>query len=294
MIDLHCHILPGIDDGAVDLAVSLQMARAFVADGVSVVACTPHILPGLYHNSGPQIRQATAQLQQVLDKEGISLKLVSGADNHMIAEFVPQLRSGNLLSLADSRYVLVEPPHHVVPPRIEDLFFSLLVDGYVPILTHPERLTWIEGQYGTLQQLVRAGVWMQLTAGSLAGAFGRNARYWAERMLEEGCAHILATDAHDVGRRPPNLKHGRELAARRVGEAEAERLVVTRPKGVLLNEPPANLPPPAAHSLAGMTHAKADVLKDAGYVAENGRCDRGSADRGPTRWLRGLLKWQQR
>ena len=144
MIDLHCHILPGIDDGAADLSVSTEMAKAFVADGVSVVACTPHILPGLYHNSGPQIRQATAQLQQHLNREGISLRLVTGADNHIMPDFVAELRSGHLLSLADTRYVLVEPPHHVAPPRLEDLFFNLLVAGYVPILTHPERLTWIQ------------------------------------------------------------------------------------------------------------------------------------------------------
>ena len=99
MIDLHCHILPGIDDGAADLSVSIAMAKAFVADGVSVVACTPHILPGLYHNSGPQIRQATAQLQQILDREGIPLRLVTGADNHIVPNFVAELRSGHLLSL---------------------------------------------------------------------------------------------------------------------------------------------------------------------------------------------------
>ena len=141
MIDLHCHILPGVDDGAADLSVSVEMAKAFVADGVSVVACTPHILPGLYHNSGPQIRQATTQLQQLLNEEGIPLRLVTGADNHIVPSFVAELRSGHLLSLADTRYVLVEPPHHIAPPRLEDLFFNILVAGYVPILTHPERLT---------------------------------------------------------------------------------------------------------------------------------------------------------
>src|SRR6516164_8698247 len=139
MIELHCHILPGIDDGAAELSVSLEMARSFVTDGVSVVACTPHILPGLYPNSGPQIRQAVAELQQILDKEGIPLKLVTGADNHIVPSFAEELRSGHLLSLADSRYVLVEPPHQVAPPRLEDLFFNILVAGYVPILTHPER-----------------------------------------------------------------------------------------------------------------------------------------------------------
>jgi protein-tyrosine phosphatase len=244
MIDVHCHILPAIDDGAADLGVSIAMAKAFVAEGVSVVACTPHILPGLYHNSGPQIRDATIKLHQALQSEGIPLQLVTGADNHISPKFLAELRSGHLLPIADSRYVLVEPPHHVAPPRLEDLFFEVLVAGYVPILTHPERLSWIGANYQTILRLVRAGVWMQITAGSLAGAFGRNARYWAERMLDEGCVHLIASDAHDVGQRPPNLSKGRDLASKIVGVSEAQRLVVTRPEGVLRNEVPANLPLP--------------------------------------------------
>src|SRR4029078_1683570 len=152
MIDLHCHILPGIDDGAADISVSIAMAKAFVADGVSVVACTPHILPGLYANSGPQIRQATEELQQRLATERIPLRLVTGADNHVVPSFVAELRSGHLLSLADSRYVLVEPPHHVAPPRLDEMFFNLLVAGYIPILTHPERLSWINTHYHVIQR----------------------------------------------------------------------------------------------------------------------------------------------
>lgn len=250
MIDLHCHILPGLDDGAADLEVALEMARASVADGVSVVACTPHILPGLYHNAGPQIRQACEQLQALLDQEAIGLRITTGADNHMVPDFVAGLRSGRLLSLADSRYVLVEPPHHVAPVRMEELFFDLLVADYVPILTHPERLTWIKSHYAIVRRLVRAGAWVQITAGSLVGAFGRSARYWAERMLEEGCVHILATDAHDMERRPPDLGRGRALAARRVGEIESDNLVLVRPRGVIANEPVRNLPTAPALSLA--------------------------------------------
>jgi protein-tyrosine phosphatase len=246
MIDLHCHILPGIDDGACDVSIALQMAQAFVADGVQVVACTPHILPGLYHNTGPQIRLATEQLQQTIDQHGIPLRLVTGADVHIVPDFVAGLKAGRLLSLADSRYVLVEPPHHVAPVRLEELFFNLLVAGFVPILTHPERLTWLKAHYPTVQRLVQAGVWMQITAGSLTGSFGRTAQYWAERMLDEGAVHILATDAHDVQRRPPLLGKGRELAAKRVGEAEAEHLVQTRPLGILQNVLPSSLPLPRA------------------------------------------------
>lgn len=246
MIDLHCHILPGVDDGAPDMATAIDMAKAFVSDGVTVVACTPHILPGLYHNSGPQIRQATAQLQRLIMERGIPLQLVSGADNHVVPEFIQELRSGKLLSLADTRYVLVEPPHHVAPPRLEELFFSLIAAQYVPILTHPERLTWISSNYGALSRLNAAGVWFQITAGSLAGDFGRNARYWAERLLDEGRVHLLATDAHDLKRRPPCLSRGRALAAKRIGDVEAENLVVIRPRGVLHNVPPSELPLPTA------------------------------------------------
>jgi protein-tyrosine phosphatase len=289
VIDLHCHILPGIDDGAADLLISIEMARVFAADGVSVVACTPHILPGLYHNSGPDIRQATAQLQGVLNREGISLRLVVGADNHIVPDFIAGLRSGRLLSLADTRYVLVEPPHHVAPPRVEDLFFNLMLVGYIPILTHPERLTWIKTHYETLRRLVRAGVWMQITAGSLAGTFGRNARYWSERMLDEGCVHILATDAHDVSRRPPNLSQGRDLAAKRVGEGEAQHLVVTRPNGVLLGDLPSNLPmPQAADTCSGVAHVGAHDPVEADRAVGRGRAgaDRGLAGAGLSDRLR--------
>src|SRR5271165_1252840 len=173
MIDLHSHILPGIDDGAGDISVSLAMAKASVAQGVSVLACTPHILPGLYHNTGPAIREAVQKLQQTLDQEGVSLRLVTGADAHICPDFVSGLRSGQILTIADSRYVLVEPPHHTAPPQLEDFFFNLVVAGYVPILTHPERLSWVPQRYETIKKLVQTGVWMQVTAGSFTGAFGR-------------------------------------------------------------------------------------------------------------------------
>jgi len=244
VIDLHCHILPGIDDGASDSSISLAMARALVRQGVTDVACTPHILPGLYHNSGPAIRLAIQQLQETLDQEGIALRLATGADVHMTPNFIAGLRSGHLLTIADSRYVLIEPPHHTAPPQLEDFFFNLVVAGYVPILTHPERLSWVPQRYEIIKRLVQSGVWMQITAGSFAGAFGRNALYWAERMLDEGCVHLIATDAHDAERRPPDLAAGRELVAKRVGPEEAQRLVLTRPMGILKDENPSNLPAP--------------------------------------------------
>ena len=124
------------------------------------------------------------------------------------------------------------------------MFFSLIAANYVPVLTHPERLTWINSAYQSMERLNAAGVWFQVTAGSLAGDFGRNARYWGERLLDEGKVHLLATDAHDLKSRPPRLSRGREFAAKRVGDIEAEHLVITRPRGVLSDVPPSELPQP--------------------------------------------------
>jgi protein-tyrosine phosphatase len=267
------------------------MARTFVSDGVTTVAGTPHILPGLYHNSGPQIREATAKLQQIFHREGIPLQLVTGADNHIAPDFVSKLTAGQLLSLADSRYVLVEPPHHVAPPRLEEMFFELLVAGFVPILTHPERLDWIKPQYAMIQRLLRAGVWMQITAGSLSGAFGSRAQYWGERMLEEGSVHIIATDAHDVSRRPPELSRGCDLAARRVGEEEAQHMVLTRPTGVLRNIAPQYLPTPKGRALdPTLSYSGGSTQAGRGDVAEMVSGSGGGPLRGLVRQLRHLFE----
>jgi protein-tyrosine phosphatase len=247
MIDLHNHILPGIDDGAPDLAVALEMARCAAGDGVETIACTPHYLPGLFLNKGPEVLPAIAALQAETDARGIALRFVSGADVHLHPELVARLRDGNALVLAGSRYFLLEPPHHVAPPRLEEAVFEICVAGYVPIITHPERLTWIEDHYDAFTRLHDAGVWMQLTAGALTGSFGRRARYWSERFLDEGRAEIIATDAHDMDRRKPVMSAARDMAAARLGAQEAALLTSGRPQAVLNDIAPDHVPrPPGA------------------------------------------------
>lgn len=286
MIDLHCHILPGVDDGAQDEAVSIAMARMMVSQGVTIAACTPHILPGLYHNTGPGIRDAVVRLQELIDREGIDLRLVTGADAHMAPDFLAGLRSGQILSIGDSRYVLVEPPHHTAPPQLEDFFFNLVMAGYVPILTHPERLSWVPSRYEVIKRLMAGGAWMQITAGSITGAFGRNALYWAQRMLDEGCVHFIASDAHNVERRPPDLAAGYDAAARRVGAEEAERLVFTRPLGILKDEPPSSLPEPLGVADAETVSSP----QEAGPSSHGARAAVGGRSDGGLRALPGRLR----
>ena len=243
MHDLHCHLLPAIDDGAIDLAMALEMARIAADDGIRTIACTPHIYPGMYDNDSARIAAAIAQLQGELDQAGITLKLVAGADVHLVPEVPAGVREGRIPTLAGSRYLLLEPSHHIAPPRFEDSVFTLMAMGLVPVITHPERLTWVEDHYDVFVRMSQRGAWMQVTAGALTGRFGKRAGYWAERFVGEGHCHLLATDAHHPKRRPPLLAEGRHAAARLLGEEEAGHLVETRPAGVLANAAPDSLPP---------------------------------------------------
>lgn len=255
MIDLHCHILPGIDDGPQSRDVSLAMARCAVQDGITFTACTPHIYPGLYENDLAGIEAAVAQFRLDLAEAGIPLQLGFGADTHLAPNLTRSIADGKIPTLCGSRYLLLEPPHHVAPPRFAESVFELMAAGLVPVITHPERLSWIENHYPVFGELVKQGAWMQVTAGSLTGRFGSRPRYWGERMLDEGLVHILATDSHHIDKRPPLLAEGREAAARRVGADEAHHMVQTRPQGILDNLPPGQLPalPARLTAAAGRT-----------------------------------------
>ena len=244
MIDLHCHMLPAIDDGAVDLDMALEMARMAVADGITVTACTPHIYPGMYDNNRQGILAAMAAFQAELDQRGIVLRLVEGADVHVDLDLIAGLAQGRVPTLAGSRYLLLEPPHHVAPPRFEESVFDLMATGYVPVITHPERLSWVETHYDLFTRLTQRGAWMQITAGVLTGRYGRRVQYWGDKFVAEGQCMILATDAHHPQRRPPLLAEARDAAAKLVGETEAQHMVLTRPQGILDNVSPEQLPPP--------------------------------------------------
>lgn len=248
MIDLHCHLLPGIDDGARDEETALEMARIAAEDGIRTIACTPHIYPGLYENDTAGITAAVVRFQQQLDEAGIPLQLTFGADAHLTPELFERVKSGTAPTLHGGRYFLLEPAHHVAPPRFESEVFNFIAAGYVPVITHPERLSWVGDHYAVFESLAKSGAWIQITAGSLTGRFGDNAKYWAERFLDDGYVHILATDAHSTRHRPPLLAEGVSAAEKWVDAEEAQRLVHERPQAILDDRAPEGVTPaPAFH-----------------------------------------------
>jgi len=223
--------------------MALEMARLAVADGITVTACTPHIYPGLFENTVEVIRESVEAFRAELKRADIPLQITYGADIQITPELVSGLNAGSLPTINQSRYFLFEPPHHVAPPGMLDLLHNVIASGYVPVITHPERLSYIEDHYDQFVQAVQMGAWIQLTGGALLGRFGGRVQKLSERFLVDGVTHLLASDGHNLKNRTPELSEARVAAASIVGLEEATRLVQERPRAILDNRDPALVTP---------------------------------------------------
>lgn len=233
MIDLHSHLLPGCDDGAPDMEASLSMARHAVEQGTTIMACTPHIYPGKYDNHGAEIRVMMDALQRELDAQAIELQLVVGADAHIRPDFLPAIQSGEIPTLGDAGYVLMEPPHQIRPPNLPRLVGEVLEAGYVPVITHPERLGWVRQNYDDILAVVRLGAAVQITAASVTGGFGKRARALSLKMLHDGIVDIVASDAHSLTGRPPGLRQAHGFLSELMGQEAADQMTQTAPRAML-------------------------------------------------------------
>jgi protein-tyrosine phosphatase len=233
LVDIHCHILPGLDDGAADWNEALCMARMAANDGIAAVVATPHQLGRYAHNQAATIRATVARFQQMLEERGIPLRVVPGADVRIEPELVDKLRSGEVLSVADRRrQVLLELPHEIYTP-LDRLLEELQREDIVGILTHPERNLGILNQPAVLRHLVSRGCLVQITAGSLLGHFGPRIRRFSESLLGRGLAHFVASDAHGTGSRPPLLRPAFERVAELAGRDVATELCCRNPSRLL-------------------------------------------------------------
>ncbi|OPX90544.1 MAG: Tyrosine-protein phosphatase YwqE [Pelotomaculum sp. PtaB.Bin104] len=229
MIDIHSHILPGIDDGATSPAEAVAMARCAVAGGIRCMVATPHVT-GQYPNVKEGILQAVKNFRQVLQEEGIFLDILPGAEYLLEPDLPGRLSRGELMTINDTgRYLLVELPATLLPDFTLPVFYELQLQGVTPIIAHPERNSVFARDPSALHELVGRGALAQLTAGSLSGLLGPLAAATARKFLAQSCAHFIASDAHAATGRAPELTHAFKKAARLAGEAQALSLVNENP-----------------------------------------------------------------
>jgi protein-tyrosine phosphatase len=246
MIDIHAHILPGLDDGPADMASSIGMGHIYAGEGVSCVFSTSHSKE-VAEEGRVAIEERLTEVQAAWRGAGIKVDVVLGVEVYLTPGTVDDLRGGRLWTLGGSRYVLVELPYQPWPTYADAALFDLRVAGYVPILAHPERYTLIQDRPEKMAELLEHGVLCQVTAGALLLKSGNAVRRTAELLVRHRLAQFIATDAHSPHWRSPDVREALRAAEHMVGEEAVRRMTVDNPLHILAGSPiepdPEAIPP---------------------------------------------------
>jgi protein-tyrosine phosphatase len=236
VIDLHCHFLPGIDDGPETLAQALDLARTAVADGITHSVLTSHVHPERYPNQRRNLEVATAEFAAHLVEANIPLQVRVGGEARLCPEMIDLLATDQVPFLGEVegyRILLLEFPHQMIPVGSMRFIDSLLKRNIRPLIAHPERNKVITTHIDKVREFTEAGCWLQLTAGSLVGRFGPQAERAAFGLIDKGWDCLAATDAHNLQNRPPLLSEARDVLRQRYGEAVAQSMVQDKPAHIL-------------------------------------------------------------
>lgn len=243
MYDIHCHLLPDIDDGPDTLEKALAMCRIAVSDGIDTVIATPHGTRVASKGGRAVLEDRVNKLKEALASNHIGLEIRPGIEYLLSADLVNDAETGEAVTLAGSHYVLVEIDFQQWPPYTADALFKLQLAGYAPVLAHPERQANIQRSPELLADLVERGIFSEVTAGSILGDFGGRARKSAEQLVERGLVHFIASDGHTpTANRPPVMARAKGWLTARFGEEAADVLAVSNPYAVL-NGRPVQAPP---------------------------------------------------
>ena len=231
MIDIHCHILPGIDDGPEKIEESIEMARIASCDGITKIVATPHIKDTLHPLSS--IQKSIELLNNRLSEMDIPVHIFQGADVSALLD----ISLVENYTINNTNYILIEFPHTYLPGNAKEVLFRMMTRGYQPIITHPERNLSILANPGLLFELLDTGLLVQITADSLTGSFGVDIQECAFYLLKRGVVSFIASDAHSSLQRRPVLSEGVRVAQRIIGKERAFKLVTVNPEMVLKGSP---------------------------------------------------------
>lgn len=225
MIDLHCHILPNVDDGAMDEAESLKMVSAAIDEGITVVAATPHHQNGKYNNEREVILAGVKRLNELAEEHQLDIKIVPGQEVRLYGEIERDYQDQKLVTIGDNtRYVLIEFSNRHVPRYAARIFYDLQLQGLKPIIVHPERNSEIMENPEKLINLIEKGALVQVTAGSITGHFGKKIQIFTHQLIDANAVHIIASDAHNVSTRGFYMKEAVQALEKKYGADYVEYL----------------------------------------------------------------------
>ena len=244
MIDIHCHLLPGIDDGPATVEAALDLARALIADGITQVVMTPHVFPGRFENRRSSIADERQAMLDALSAAGIPLQILWAGEVRLTPEVLDLLGHDELPFLGQSggfRNMLLEMPDGQVPLGALNFVRHLVAARIRPVIAHPERNRGVMDKVERLEPLLDAGCLVQLTAGSLVGQFGGRAQEVAADLLQRGWVHAVASDAHNLSGRRPRMQDAAQWLTQQHGARTAHQLTVIGPAELCMENHTVNL-----------------------------------------------------
>lgn len=236
MIDIHCHILPNMDDGASSWKTSLKMCQqAASEDGIKTIVATPHILNGIYDNRPQDIEEKVKILNQKIKENNIPLQILPGSEVHLSADIIEKIKKQEILTLNKSNYILLEFPHTQIPLHVEEILFQIQIMGITPILSHVERNLKFQQKPSLLAQLIQKGALAQITAASLCGFFGPIIKKFTQKLLVDGLVYCIATDAHSDSKEGRGSFFSQAIteASKIIGHQSALNLVQSNPQKII-------------------------------------------------------------
>jgi len=233
LIDMHCHIIPDVDDGAVDIDMAVRMLREEYRNGVSVVIVTPHYRKGMFETPQDVIDRQFDKIQQIACRSRSGMKVYLGCEYHTNSAMIGDLLSGKRPTMAGSSYVLVEFSAAHSYWIIRNQIYALVSAGYRPIIAHAERYPCLVKEPALIDELRELGAEIQLTSASVLGEAGWGIKRFCMRLLKENKATYIASDAHNLSKRSPNLRECAEYLEKKFGSRYAEQILVYNPRKII-------------------------------------------------------------
>lgn len=230
LTEIHCHILPKVDDGAQTLKETVQMLRMEAAAGVTRIVLTPHYRRGMFETPEKEIVHRFLKLREMVEQAGIEIKLYLGREYYADSDLIDNLRKCRFLTLNRTNYVLIEFPYEEEFRKLRNCVYEVVSEGYIPIIAHVERYSCIRHDMELLEELIDLGAYIQVNAGAVLGNSGMKQKRFCKKLMKNDYIHFIASDAHNTKTRVPNLGECEKYVEKKMGQEYARKIFYRNPR----------------------------------------------------------------